>query len=303
MATAFRRPLTDEQKRVFVSAQFKTAKKAEDAVTRVVLLTLKSPRFLYLGLEGGKPDDFEIAARLSFGLWDSLPNPELAKLAAEGKLRTRDEVARQASRMVNDPRARSKMQAFPHHWLQMDRAEPLTKDDKLYPGFTEIIADLRTSLNMFLTHAVWSGSSDYRTLLLADDVYLNNRLASFYGVTTNATDDFVKVTLDPTQRSGVLTHPYLLATFAYHKYTSPIHRGVFHAQHRWPRAQAAPDGSTFDDATFAPNLTMREKVAQLTRPQACQTCHSVINPLGFSLEHYDAVGRFRTAKVTGPSMR
>ena len=141
---------------------------------------------MYLGLEGGKPDDFEIAARLAFGLWDSLPDPELAKLAAEGKLHTRDEVARQASRMVGDPRARAKMQAFLQHWLQMDRVEPLSKDDKLYPGFTpEIIADLRTSLNIFLTDAVWSGPADQRTLLLADYVYLNNRLASFYGVATN----------------------------------------------------------------------------------------------------------------------
>ena len=302
VAAAFRRPLTDEQKRVFVSAQFKTAKKTEDAVTRVVLLTLKSPRFLYLGLEAGKPDDFEIAARLAFGLWDSLPDPELAKLAAEGRLHTREEVARQASRMVGDPRARAKMQAFLQHWLQMDRVEPLSKDDKLFPGFTpEIIADLRTSLNIFLEDAVWSGPADQRTLLLADYVYLNNRLASFYGVATNATDDFVKVTLDPGQRSGVLTHPYLLSTFAYQKQTSPIHRGVFLTRNIVGRSlKPPPMAQTFDDANFAPNLTMREKVAQLTRSQACQGCHSVINPLGFSLEHYDAVGRFRTRENDRP---
>ena len=302
VATAFRRPLTDEQKSIFVSAQFRKAKKVEDAVKRTVLLALKSPRFLYLGLEGGKPDDFEIAARLAFGLWDSLPDPELEKLAAQGRLRTRDEIEKQANRMVGDPRARAKMQAFLQHWLQMDRVEPLSKDDKLFPGFTpEIIADLRTSLNIFLEDTFANGSSDYRALLLADYVFLNNRLANFYGVATNATDDFVKVTLDPGQRCGVLTHPYLLSTFAYQQQTSPIHRGVFLTRNIVGRALKPPVmAMTFKDADFAPNLTMREKVAQLTGPQACQACHSVINPLGFSLEHYDAVGRFRTRENDRP---
>src|SRR5205807_624803 len=143
VTTAFRRPLKENQKHLFVSAHFKKAVKVEDAVKRVVLLTLKSPRFLYL-------------------------------------------------------------------------------------GFTpEIIADLRTSLDVFLEDAVWTGSSDYRQLLLADYLYVNDRLAKFYGVETNTADDFVKVEFDPNQRSGVVTHPYLLAAFSYQKSTSPIHRGVF----------------------------------------------------------------------------
>ncbi len=302
VAAAFRRPLTDAQQRLFVAAQFKSAKKTEDAVTRIVLLALKSPRFLYLGLENGPPDDFAIAERLAYGLWDSLPDGALEKLAAEGRLHTQAEVAQQANRMLGDPRTRSKMLTFLQHWLQMDRVEPLAKDEKLYPGFTpELVADLRTSLNLFLEEAVWNGASDERTLLLADYVFLNNRLATFYGVATNATEDFVKVTLDPGQRAGVLTHPYLLSAFAYQKQSSPIHRGVFLTRNIVGRAlKPPPIAQTFDDATFAPNLTMREKVAQLTRAQACQGCHSVINPLGFSLEQYDAVGRFRTRENDRP---
>src|SRR5207248_6148443 len=101
--------------------------------------------------------------------------------------------------------------------------------------------------------------------------------------------------LNPEQRSGVLTHPYLLAAFSYQKFTSPIHRGVFLTRNIVGRAlKPPPMAMTFKDADFAPNLTMREKISQLTRPQACQACHSVINPLGFTLEAYDAVGRFRT---------
>src|SRR2546423_787934 len=204
--------------------------------------------------------------------------------------------------MLADPRVHAKIQEFLHHWLQMNHVEDLTKDANVYPGFTpEIISDLRTSLNLFLKDVVWSGSSDYRNLLLADYMYVNDRLASFYGLNTNGTDDFVKVKLDPKERSGVLTHPYLLAEFSYQKQTSPIHRGVFLTRNIVGRAlKPPPMAMTFKDSDFAPNLTMREKVAQLTRSQACQPCHSVINPLGFSLEQYDAVGRFRTSEGDRP---
>jgi hypothetical protein len=130
---------------------------------------------------------------------------------------------------------------------------------------------------------------------LEDDLWVNNRLAKFYGVNTNATDDFVKVSLNPKERCGVITHPYLLTMFSYPRSTSPIHRGVFLTRNIVGRAlKPPPMAQTFKEADFAPNLTMRDKISELTRPQACQGCHSVINPLGFSLEHYDAVGRFRT---------
>jgi hypothetical protein len=295
VAAAFRRPLTAEQKRLFVSNQFKNAGKTEDAVKRVVLLALKSPRFLYLEIDGGKADDFEVAERLSFDLWDSLPDAALERSAAKGQLRTEEQVAEQARRMLADQRAHSKMRYFLQQWLQMNQREDLSKDATLFPGFTpEIIADLRVSLNLFLEDTVWNGSSDYRTLLLADYLFLNARLAQFYGVRAPAGEDFQKVQFDPKQRCGVITHPYLLSAFSYQKSTSPIHRGVFLTRNIVGRAlKPPPMAMTFKDADFAPNLTMREKVAQLTRPQACQSCHSVINPLGFSLEHYDAVGRFR----------
>ncbi len=302
VAAAFRRPLTADQYKIFVASQFKKSIKLEDSAKRVVLLALKSPRFLYLGLDASKPDDFEVATRLSFGLWDSMPDKELLTAAAKKELHTPDQVKRQATRMLGDARTRSKVRAFLHHWLQMDHVETLSKDDKIFPGFTpDIIADLRTSLNLFLDEVIWSASSDYRRLLLEDDLFVNDRLAKFYGVETNAAGDFVKVSLDPKERSGVVTHPYLLAAFSYQKTTSPIHRGVFLTRNIVGRAlKPPPTAVAFQDADFAPNLTMREKIAELTRPQACQGCHSVINPLGFSLEHYDAVGRFRTQDGNRP---
>jgi len=141
---------------------------------------------------------------------------------------------------------------------------------------------------------VWSEASDYRRLVLEDDFFVNGRLAKFYGVTANATEDFVRVQLDPKQRSGVITHPYLLAAFSYNKSSSPIHRGVFLTRNIVGRAlRPPPMAIAFKDGDFKPGMTMREKITELTRPQACQSCHSVINPLGFALENFDAVGRFR----------
>ena len=302
VTAAFRRPLNLQQSNLYVAAQFKQAPKIEDAVKRVVLLALKSPRFLYLGLQEDKPDDFAVAERLAYGLWDSLPDAELRNAAAHKALHTQEQVIEQAARMMTDARTHAKMQAFFHHWLQMDRVENLSKDDKLFPGFTPvIIADLRTSLNLFLEDTLWSPASDYRTLLLADYLFLNRPLAGFYGVTTPGSDDFVKTTLGSDERSGVLTHPYLLAAFSYQKLTSPIHRGVFLTRNIVGRAlKPPPMAMTFKDSDFAANLTMREKVSQLTRPQECQSCHSVINPLGFSLEQYDTVGRFRTSERDRP---
>ena len=156
---------------------------------------------------------------------------------------------------------------------------------------------------------MWNEASDYRKLLTADYLFLNNRMAAFYGLSTNDNgnaydlkdcdnkDDFIKVTFGSEPRCGVLTHPFLLASLSYQKMTSPIHRGVFLTRHIVGRSlKPPPMAMTFKDADFAPNLTMRQKVAELTRPQACQSCHSVINPLGFSLEQYDAVGRFRASE-------
>jgi hypothetical protein len=300
ITAAFHRP--SEQYRRLATEQFKKAIKPEDAVRRVVLFTLKSPRFLYPGFESGTRDDYEVSARLAYELWDSLPDRNLRHLAGQGALHTREEVRAQAERMLQNPRTRDKMLRFFQHWLQMDRVDNLAKDEQLFPGFTPaIIGNLRTSLNRFLDDTMWSEASDYRTLLLADYLYVNQRLADFYGLNTNVGDVFAKVSLAPSERAGVLTHPYLLAAFSYYKFTSPIHRGVFLTRNIVGRAlKPPPMAMTFKDADFAPNLTMRDKVAKLTQPQACQNCHSVINPLGFTLEQFDAVGRFRTLDQDQP---
>jgi hypothetical protein len=298
---AFRRPLTAEQQRVYVDRQFEVAGDPETAVKRVLLLVLQSPRFLYREIGGGQ-DAYDVASRLSFGLWDSLPDQELLDAAAKGQLATREQVARQAERMVADPRTRAKLREFLLQWLKVEQVPDLDKDPKQYPGFDRAVAsDLRTSLDLFLEDVVWGGDSDFRQLLLADSLYLNGRLARFYGADLPADAPFQKVSLKTGERAGILSHPYLMATFAYTKTSSPIHRGVFLARSVLGLSlRPPPEAFTPLSPDLHPDLTTRERVALQTRPQACVSCHAMINPLGFTLENFDAIGRYRDKEKGRP---
>ncbi len=291
---AFRRPLTAEQKRIVIDRQFEKASDPETAVKRVVLLVLLSPRFLYREVAGGS-DAYDVASRLAFGLWDAPPDRELLDAAAAGKLATREQVAKQAERMLADQRTHAKLHDFLIQWLKVDQAPEIAKDAERFPGFdAAIVADLRASLNLTLEDAVWAGDSDFRRLFLTDDLYLNGRLAKYYGVELAAAAGFQKVKLNADQRAGILTHPYLLAAFAYNKASSPIHRGVFITRGvLGVTLRPPPDAFTPLAESLHPDLTTRERVTLQTKPASCQACHGVINLLGFTLEHFDAVGRYR----------
>jgi hypothetical protein len=290
---AFRRPLTEEQK-ASIDRSFKAVKGTDAAVKRVVLATLKSPRFLYHEI-GGKADAHDVACRLSYALWDSLPDPALIDSARKGELKTRDQVSNHAERMAGNLRTQSKVREFLLQWLRVDRVPDVSKDPKLFPGFTpEIASDLRTSLSLFLDDVVWGDGSSFRRLLQADDLFLNGRLAAFYGAKLPADAPFQKVKIDEKERAGLLTHPYLMTAFAYTATSSPIHRGVLISRGVLGRTLRPPPEAV---APLAPDLhaglTTRERVNLQTSPKSCQMCHGMINPLGYTLEHFDAVGRFR----------
>ncbi len=295
---AFRRPLSEEQRKQLVDHHFEGAESLEIGAKRAVMFALTSPRFLYPEAASGEvADSYDVANRLAMALWDSGPDSALWDAARKNQLTTPDKVRAQAQRMVKDPRARAKMQGFFHHWLELDRAQNLSKDSKAFPAFDEMVmADLRVSLDLFLDDVVWGEKSDYRDLLLADYLFLNDRLAGLYGKPDKVpAGTFQKVSFTNEKRSGVVTHPFLLSAFAYHNNTSPIHRGVFLTRNIVGMTlKPPPEAVEFKDADFDPSLTMRQKVTELTRAKACMACHSVINPLGFSLENFDAIGRWRT---------
>jgi hypothetical protein len=247
-------------------------------------------------------NSYSVASRLSFGMWDSLPDGELLAAAEENRLKTREQIAEQAERMVNDPRTRSKIREFLLQWLKVDQPPEIAKDKERFPDFTpEAAADLRTSLELFLDDVVWSEESDFRELLTANWAYLNGRLAQLYRPDLPLDAPFVKMAFDQSERTGVLTHPYLMAGFAYTASSSPIHRGVFIARSVLGRSLRPPPMAVSPlPVELHKDLTTRERITLQTKPEACQSCHAMINPLGFTLENYDAVGRFRTEDAGKP---
>ncbi len=296
---AYRRPLTDEQK-ADLTAIYAASVAPEVAAKRAFIFTLSNPAFLYPGI--GPQDDYAVASRLALTLWDSVPDATLLKAAAAGQLKDAAQVRLQAQRMMKDPRAKSKLRDFLHHWLHVEEGAEIAKDQKEYPGFDQgVVMDLRTSLDLFAESIVWSEASDYRQLLLSDTILMNERLAKFYGQKVEAGAGFQPVKMDADQRGGVLTHPFVLATFSYTKSSSPIHRGVFVTRNILGlMLKPPPMAIAFMDDKFDPSFTMREKVTELTSKPACMSCHVTINPLGFSFERFDAVGRVRSTDNKKP---
>ncbi len=295
VARAFRRPLSDEEKERYVRVHFKETQSTDQAIKRLVLQTLSSPRFLYPETGGpAKPDPWMVASRLSLLLWDSLPNERLLDRLNKGEFNDPGKFDQIVNEAVWNWRTRAKMRGFYQHWLEMERADELVKDKGAFPEFDPALAaDLRTSLYAFLDEATWGKEkAGYRELLLSNAYPMNERLGKVYGADVKG--GFQPVTLDGGKRSGLITHPFVLSYLAYHNNTSPIHRGVFLTRHIIGMPlKSPPMANEFKDSKFDASLTMREKVVSMTKSQDCMSCHVTINPLGFSLEHYDGIGRWR----------
>lgn len=300
---AFRRSLTDEQKRLYVDQQFEATASPDDALRRVILLALKSPRFLYqetpAAADSANDEAFVRASRLSFALLDSIPDKPLLDAAKNGQLQTEQQIRDQAWRLVGDPRSRTHLLEFLRSWMNLSHLHDIDKDHTLYPGFSrEVATDMRTSLELLLEQVVTSDNPDFRRLLTTDSTFMNRRLAEFYQQEVPTTDEFREVQFEPDRRAGILTHPLLLSGFSYQSTSSPIHRGVFLYRGVLGRALKPPPEAVAPTAPdLAPDLTTRERVHLQTSPQSCANCHLMINGLGFSLENFDAVGRYRETEM------
>ena len=306
---AFRRPLADDLRSLVIDRPFVDAPDLDTGLKRSLLLVLNSPRFLCREADSpaNPADAFETAERLSFGLWDSIPDQPLWEAAAKNQLATPEQVKKQAARMVNDRRTRAKVRDFLFAWLRVDLGPEISKDQTRYSEFSpEIAADMRTSLEIFLDETLWSEgtdsqrSGDFRRLFTDDEVPINGRLAPLYGVNMPPDTAFRRVRLDDGRRGGLLSHPYMMSVLSYAGATSPIHRGVFLARSVLGNTLKPPQEAIAPLAPDQhPDLTTRERVALQTSAVACQTCHTMINPLGFALEDFDPIGRYRTAESNG----
>ncbi len=324
---AFRAPLSEDLKKRYIDQQVNAAEDDTEAIQRALLVSLKSPRFLYPLADQGQSRSARQLNRLTLTLFDSLPTQDwLLNKIRKNEYEQVDEIRSLAREFVNDFRAQAKVRDMLHEWLNVKRFGEISKNEALFPGFDrEIVSDLRDSLDAFLEEVIGSESSDYRQLFLADWTYTTDRLATFYGeawqplagevwqppaketsVTGTATLPRLRRSVsDSLNRFGVLSHPYLMSGMSYHDSTSPIHRGVFLIRYVLGRTLRPPNEAfTPLSPDLHPDLTTRERVALQTSPDSCQVCHSKINGLGFALENFDAVGKFRSqerAKSLDPS--
>jgi hypothetical protein len=299
---AFRGSLTDETANLYVDQQVDQTEDDAEAIRKVMLLGLKSPRFLYPLLDSQSSRSQQAANRLALILHDSLPADDwLLQQIEKGELVTEEQIRSAAYRLMADDRGTNKLRGLVMEWLNLSQSRDMAKDEKLYPGFDgALIQDLRSSLDAFINECITSEGADFRQLLTADWSYTTKRLESFYGETWKPAQDkpglYRTAQSDP-HRHGVLTHPYLMSRLAYHDATSPIHRGIFLIRFVLGRTLRPPmDAFAPLSPDLHPDLTTRERVHLQTSPQNCQVCHSKINSLGFVLESYDAVGRHRTTE-------
>jgi cytochrome c5 len=303
VSTAFRRPLDEGMRQHFIDRYIDANENDGDAIKLVTLSALKSPRFLYPTLDLDRSESHRVGTRLALTLYDSLPSDQwLLKQIDRDRLTKPHQITQAAWKMVNDYRCRAKTRDLIYHWLDLDEVDEITKDNQLYPGFdAALVADLRKSLDAFIDDVIYSETSDFRRLLQSDWMFTSPRIESFYGQAWQSsedehvgTSDLRRSVCDSATHVGVLTHPLLMSEFAYHRTSSPIHRGVFLTRHVLGRVLRPPNAAFSPlNPDLHPALTTRQRVEMQTNEKSCQVCHSKINSLGFALEQFDATGRFR----------
>ncbi|MGK3984914.1 DUF1592 domain-containing protein [Sorangium sp. So ce136] len=306
----YRRPLSAEQEEAYVAAYargnglFESGTPFEQGVRHVIEAMLQSPHFLYRvelseELDGEQViplDGYEVATRLSYLLWNSLPDDALLAAAEGGALGTPEGIEAEARRMLADDKAVSALDDFHRQWLHMSGYADLSKDPALYEGFDASVSSaMLAETQEFIRHVVLEMEGDYRTLMTAPVGFVNDKLAPIYGVEGSFTSELVETPLDPGERAGLLTQVGFLSSHAFFNKTSPIHRGVF--IQRQILCADLPDPPANINTELPPIQgeirTTRDQVEAHTSPKACSGCHGMINPPGFAFEHFDAVGRYR----------
>jgi uncharacterized protein DUF1592/uncharacterized protein DUF1588/uncharacterized protein DUF1595/uncharacterized protein DUF1587/uncharacterized protein DUF1585 len=307
---AFRRPLAqaESERLQQLYAWGKQQYDFSTGLQLVIQAALQSPRFLYR-VEMGMPDpvkdqvdvtaldSWEIATRLSFLIWSSIPDAELFAAAEADALQDAAAIEKQARRMLEDPRARDAVANFHAQWLGLSRIETLDKDTAIYPSYTPSLRPLWEKETLsFLDHVVFDDKKgDVKTMLTAPYSMMNADLAAFYGVSGPEGAEFELVNLDPKQRSGLLTQASLLAVNAKPNQSSPIHRGKFVRERLLCQPLPPPPNNVnIQPPEVDPKATTRDKFSQHSSDPYCASCHKLMDPIGFGFESYDGIGQFRT---------
>jgi mono/diheme cytochrome c family protein len=305
---AFRRPVTSRELEKYIALVHKTQEQEnsfEEGLAVGIQALLVSPDFLFRmerdrPLRGGATfhqiTQHELASRLSYFLWSSMPDDPLRRAADAGTLRNPAVLAGQVRRMLRDPRSRALAENFAGQWLQFRALESITRDRERFPEFEDYLRmSMRRETELFVEHII---REDRSILDFIDARYsfVNERLARHYGIPGVTGPAFRRVDLTGTPRGGVVTHGSVLAVSSYATRTSPVLRGKWILDNLLdaPPPDPPADVPNLDETSIGTAVSMRAQLEEHRKNPTCASCHRRMDPLGFGLENFDAVGAWRT---------
>jgi hypothetical protein len=312
---AFRRKLEGEE-RTALRAVYATGGSFANGIRLAIEAILQAPQFVYRPeLGGGQPGPdgvvaltgYEVASRLSFFIWNSIPDEPLLAAAEAGMLDDPAGIAEEAARMLRDPKARDGLLDFFRQWTAIEDLDQLTKDSTLFPLFSDKLrASMRTEAELFFDAIVRGGDAKVETLLGARWTYVDAELAKLYGVDplrdrvagsaegVEIPAGFTRVSLAGGDRAGIVSLAGIMARLAANDHTNPITRGKFVRQQILCHTLPDPPPNVPQLPPPDPNSTVREQLAIHRADAACSGCHALTDDIGLGLEVYDAIGQLRT---------
>jgi hypothetical protein len=311
---AYRRPIDDDDLKPFLEfyRQGRAEGGFEAGIESALSSLLVNPQFLFRierDPNGITPrtvysiSGVELASRLSYFLWSSMPDDELLDLAASGELGQADVLERQVRRMLEDKRSRSLVSNFAAQWLYLRNLESVIPDMRLFPDFDDNLRQALRQETELLFESVVREDRSALDLIKADYTYLNERLAKHYGIPNVYGSRFRRVSLDKeSHRGGLLRHGSILAVTSYATRTSPVIRGQWVLKNLIGTPPPPPPDNVppLDDNTVSATLSVRERLKQHRANEACASCHEQMDPVGFAMENFDAVGRWREMETGHP---
>jgi mono/diheme cytochrome c family protein len=311
---AYRRPVT--QAEVDELLRFYQAGRKDgtfDAgIQESLAFVLASPKFLFRA-EPDPPQaavgvpypvsDLELASRLSFFLWSTIPDDDLLNAAAQGRLHEPTTLERQVRRMLADPKSNALVDNFAAQWLFLRNLQSFIPDSDEFPNWDDNLRQaMRTETSLFFD-SIMRGDRSVLDLLTADYTFVNERLARHYGIPNVYGSQFRRVTVADENRRGLLGQGSVLAVTSYPNRTSVVLRGKYILENILGTPPPAPPANTpplKETGEGGKELPLRALMEQHRKSPTCATCHRVIDPLGFSLENFDATGKWRVKTTTGP---
>ena len=311
LTRAYRRPVrAEEVRRMMLLAKqvVDDGGSFEHGIRMAVAATLVSPYFLFRWELDGAPknpkairslNEHELASRLSYFIWSSMPDDALLELAQRGQLRKN--LSAQIRRMLRDAKAQSLVTSFTGQWLQLRDLETIQPDKRLFGTFNNVIRDdMRRETEMLFAHVMRNNRSVV-DFLDADYTFVNERLANWYGLKSLRGDEFQRVSLVGMPRGGVLTHASILTITSDPNRTSPVKRGKYVLENiLGTPPPPAPDNVPDLGSSSELKGTLRQQMVKHRKNPVCASCHQKMDPIGFAFENFDAIGRWRTLDNGAP---